>query len=239
MAAFGTSGASWQSSVSECGCRAALCRRVLVGLPSSGAPRAELVHLVAANKQVEPGLAEILGQSGFDVNCYSGFGDLERKLAQLNLGCIVLDLGPSAETGLACLRSIRISGCTLPVIFIADGYDVENVVALMRAGASDCILKPVVQDRLIGPVAAAISQSRIELCRKEVRDFARTKLSRLTPTEFEVARLLAEGHLLKKIASQLGRSENTVKIHRSRIMSKLELGSPAAIAHLFNMSENS
>ena len=81
----------------------------------------------------------------------------------------------------------------------------------------------------------AMAKARISYCRLRAREIAIKKLKRLTPTELDVAKLLAAGHLTKKIAAMTNRSESTVKIHRARIMQKLEVASPATIVHLFDM----
>ena len=52
---------------------------------------------------------------------------------------------------------------------------------------------------------------------------------RLTPRERQVCDMVARGRLNKQIASDLGTSEKTVKIHRGRVMVKLGLESVAEL----------
>ncbi|UIY31246.1 LuxR C-terminal-related transcriptional regulator [Neorhizobium galegae] len=58
------------------------------------------------------------------------------------------------------------------------------------------------------------------------------KLLRLTPRERQVLSLVAEGLSNKAIARQLGISPKTVEIHRSNVMSKMEVTSSNALIRM-------
>ena len=66
---------------------------------------------------------------------------------------------------------------------------------------------------------------------------ARELMRRLTPREREVCELVAQGLLNKQIAALLGASHRTVKIHRHRMMQKLEASSVADVVRLLSRLE--
>ena len=59
----------------------------------------------------------------------------------------------------------------------------------------------------------------------------RARLARLTRREYEVFSLVIRGRLNKQIAAGLGTAEKTIKIHRSRVMTKMGAGSVAELVH--------
>jgi len=101
----------------------------------------------------------------------------------------------------------------VPVLLIAETLD-RSIVDSLRAGAADFVSKNELE-KLPSAVDTALAQ--------------RAPLRRLSRRQREVFRLLASGVTMRDIASQLGLSRKTVETHRSAVMHKLDLHSPAAI----------
>lgn len=98
----------------------------------------------------------------------------------------------------------------------------------------DYVVKPANEMALRRLIDKAIGQSRSAYCRAKSKALVMGMLEKLTPAEEKIAELLSQGYPTKMIAGQLGRSENTVKIHRHRIMTKLKVNSVASLANLYN-----
>ena len=64
-----------------------------------------------------------------------------------------------------------------------------------------------------------------------------TLLDSLTPRERQVLDLIVQGLPSKRIATQLGIAENTVKVHRDRLMHKMQVRSAAALINLLTRGE--
>lgn len=195
----------------------------------------EAVHILSDQHGLADELAELVRRYGFDVQCHPSASDLQNDVLQKSSGCVVLNIGPSEMAGVQLFRRLKEMGCHLPVIFLSGVESVKAAVECMRAGAENYICKPASEAELRDAIVEAIAKSRTTFCRMSAREIAIKKIARLTPTELDVAKLLAAGHLTKKIAAMTNRSESTVKIHRARIMQKLEVTSPATIVHLFSM----
>jgi FixJ family two-component response regulator len=112
-------------------------------------------------------------------------------------------------------------GVNIPIIFMTGYGDIAMTVAAMKAGAEDFMAKPIRDQDLLDAVSAALDKDRAR--RLELRQAAtlRASYEALTPRETEVMTLAVSGLLNKQIASQIGISEVTVKIHRGQAMRKM------------------
>jgi FixJ family two-component response regulator len=100
-------------------------------------------------------------------------------------------------------------------------------VQIMRAGGLDVIEKPAEDKTVREVVSKAIARDQ-EL-RTQLGGLAAVndRIARLTPREKQVFELVAAGRLSREIATDLGISVNTVEIHRTRVMRKMEAGTVA------------
>jgi FixJ family two-component response regulator len=150
------------------------------------------------------------------------------KLADVNAaGCIVVDLRMPGGTGLDLQSQLLALGCKLPLIFLTAHADVPTSVKAMKAGATDFITKPFVNQVLLDAVDHAI---RLDDERRKLREELKrvqTLADSLTPREQEVMHAVASGLMNKQVAYQLGISEMTVKLHRMSLMRKMQCRSLA------------
>jgi RNA polymerase sigma factor (sigma-70 family) len=131
------------------------------------------------------------------------------------------------------LQAIRSAeGRNEQLIFITGHGDIPTCAKVMRAGAIDFLPKPFRNEELLGAIARSLEQSE-HLYRKDVeRARIRSLVDRLTPRELEVLELVIAGKLNKQIAAELGNSEKTIKVHRGRVMQKMEVCSVAELVRL-------
>jgi FixJ family two-component response regulator len=95
----------------------------------------------------------------------------------------------------------------------------------MKEGAIDFLTKPVDDEVLLRAVRRALDVERSgRRARDEVIDIER-RLARLTGREREVLEGVVAGKLNKQIAGDLGITDKTVKVHRARVMVKMEAAS--------------
>lgn len=120
----------------------------------------------------------------------------------------------------------------LSVVFVTGRGDVPTVVQAMRSGAIDFLTKPVDTEQLVEAVTRGLEQSARTEAEQRLYDVFVERVHRLTRREREVATGLIRGLHNKQIASELGTTERTVKVHRGRVMAKLEVGSVAQLVRL-------
>jgi FixJ family two-component response regulator len=122
-----------------------------------------------------------------------------------------------------------------PIIFLTGHGDIPSSVRAIKAGALDFLTKPFSDQELLGLIHTALSQDlerRSKLA--ELNDLQR-RFQTLTQREREVMGLVVQGLLNKQAAARLGISENTLQIHRTHVMHKMEAGS---LADLVRMAGN-
>src|SRR5438034_2669674 len=190
------------------------------------------VFVVDDYAPVRSSISRLLRVAGFAV---AAFGSPQEFLAQYDPripGCLVLDVAMPAVNGLERQRILAKKGSALPIIFLTGHGDVPKSVQAMKRGASDFLTKPVNDEDLLAAVRVAIEKDHA--LRREQAELSeiRARLATLTPREREVLEHVATGKLNKQIAGDLGTVEQTVKVHRARVMQKLRLQSVAELVRL-------
>lgn len=196
----------------------------------------EVVHIVEDDVVVLEELRELVEWCGYSVRCYTSPLEFQRQPAANLRGCVMLDVDLPGADGIEVHTWLRQAAPDLPVIFLSGVSSVETAVGCMRDGALEFLVKPVKQSQLRRALSSAMGTSRMRACRREsVEDVAR-RVETLTPTEWRVAQFIAQGYVTKQIANILGRSENTTKIHRFRIFTKLGVSSAASLVKIVEMA---
>lgn len=147
-------------------------------------------------------------------------------------GCLVLDLAMPDMDGMALQGKLTAMGSALPIIFLTGHGSIDTGVLAMKLGAQDFLTKPVDADRLLAAVQAAFERNRLARLASAEKQAIQARLNSLTPRELEVLYLLVEGKLNKQVAAELGTVEKTIKVHRAKVMSKMDVTSVAALIHM-------
>jgi FixJ family two-component response regulator len=105
-------------------------------------------------------------------------------------------------------------------------------VRAVRAGAVDFLTKPVKRATLIAAVDAALARDAEQRAGREELRTLRSRYDSLTAREQQVLALVVTGRLNKQTGGDLGIAERTVKIHRARVMEKMQAVSLAELVHI-------
>jgi FixJ family two-component response regulator len=149
-------------------------------------------------------------------------------------GCLVTDLIMPEMSGLELQRQLLAQGCIRPIVFITGRGDMSTAVEGMRLGAVSFLPKPVSRTALVLALREALTKDSSTRVHQAERQRVRELLSSLTPRETQVLELVARGLLNKQIAGALGTAEKTVKVHRGRLMHKMQVKSAAALVQLLS-----
>ena len=146
--------------------------------------------------------------------------------------CLILDVQLAGLSGLDLQADLAKGDPPLPIIFISGHGTIPMSVRAMKRGAVEFLTKPFDAEELLAAVRQALGRDRLARQQEEELAGPRARYNTLTPREREVFALVVTGRLNKQIAADLGCSEQTVKVHRGRVMRKLAVGSVAELVRV-------
>jgi FixJ family two-component response regulator len=196
---------------------------------SSPAPT---IFVVDDDPSVRKGITRLLRAAGLDVSSYASAQEYLERYDPSAPGCLVLDLAMPGFSGLDLQEALAARGGAPPIIFLTGHADVPDSVQAMKRGAVEFLTKPVDEHMLIEAVRNAVAKDRVDRSKRAELAEIRKRLATLTPREVQVLRCVVAGKLNKHTATELGTVEKTVKVHRARIMKKMQIDSLAELVQL-------
>src|SRR6266403_466329 len=148
--------------------------------------------------------------------------------------CLVLDVRLPGVNGLEFQRELAGAGVHIPIIFITGHGDIPMTVRAMKSGAVEFLTKPFRDQDLLDAIHQALDSDRAASEQRAKAAELRRRYESLTPREREVMQLVVRGLLNKQIASELGASEVTIKMHRGQVMHKMRA---VSVVELLRMAE--
>ena len=191
-----------------------------------------IIYLVDDDLDVRRSLERLFKSWGMKVQTFASPAEfLAVELADTP-ACLILDLKLPGMDGIALQERLQASGLDIPVIFITAYGTVSESVQAMKSGALEFLEKPVAETTLLEASTRAINSHRRLRQKKTAMQAIEQRLASLTPRERQILGLIVKGLLNKQIAYELQIAEITVKIHRGRIMQKLQCSSLADLVLL-------
>jgi RNA polymerase sigma factor (sigma-70 family) len=193
-----------------------------------------IVFVVDDDESVRRALERLIRSLGLAVETFASAQDLLRRKPPTGRACIVSDVRMPGLSGLDLQNELSKFGFAMPIVFMTGHGTVPMTVRAMKAGAVDFLQKPVDEQALLDAIHQALERSGREHEQRSEHEGIRGRVDSLTVREREVFELVVSGMLNKQIAAQLGASEKTIKVHRGRVMQKMQADS---LADLVRMAE--
>ena len=188
------------------------------------------VYVIDDNKVVAMALSDTLHRLGYSTEVYNDPLVFLRESMPVSPAVILLDMRMPSMSGVELQKRLLELGRKTPIIFISGECQSSEIVMGMKQGALDFLFKPFNLDELLTVIQKALSKDLQNSLATSRQLSMRERYNSLTPREKEVCALLVAGLLSKQVAAQLGITNATIKVHKSRVLEKMQATSLQQLA---------
>jgi len=194
---------------------------------------ASIVYVVDDDSSVRRAIKRLLESVGLQVELFGSAQEFVTGKTRPNVpSCLVVDIRLPGISGLDFQQELAKANVHIPIIFITGHGDIPMSVRAMKAGAVEFLTKPFRDQDLLDSIQLALEKDRARRQREADIAVLQERFESLTQREREVITMVVAGMLNKQIAAEIGTAENTVKVHRSRAMEKMQAQSLADLVRM-------
>ena len=195
-------------------------------------PSGYAVYIVEDDQSVRDSLGLLLGLQGYPVMMFASAEGFLDAFSEAWRGCLLIDIRMPGLDGLALQKRLAELGCKLPVIVMTGHGSVDAAREAFRSRAIDFLEKPIDHDKLTAAITEAFNYQAQQQAESSRHSHFSELLKSLTPREKEVMDLVVTGRHNREIAESLGISARTVEVHKTRVMTKLNVDNVADLVRL-------
>ena len=192
------------------------------------------VYVVDDDVSVREALKNLLQSVGLRVETFDSADKFLSNKPAAAPSCLILDVRLPGLSGLDLQRQLAQINHEIPIVFITGHGDIPMSVRAIKAGAVEFLTKPFRDQDLLDAVRQAVERDREARSREAEMADLRQRYASLTTREQQVLGFVVRGLINKQIAAEIGISEPTVKLHRGRLMDKMQAES---LADLISMAQ--
>ncbi len=186
-----------------------------------------VIYVVDDDASMRKALNRLLSSVGFKTRLFADPAVFLKERSGTGPQCLILDIMMPGLSGLDVQAELKSISSSIPIVFITGHGTVPTSVRALKEGAVDFLEKPFEDEALLAAIRQALSRHREILADDEENAEARQNFATLTSREQEVMALTVKGLLNKEIGNLLDIAEKTVKVHRGRVMKKMQADSLA------------
>ena len=179
------------------------------------------VLVIDDDPDLRASVGRLLRSLGQDAHLFASISDFLKSDPPDGPTCLVLDVRLPGQSGLDLQRELTVANRELPIVFITGHGDIPMSVQAMKGGAIEFLTKPFRDQDLVDAIQLGLARDRARRENEKVLAALRERFESLSPREREIMIQVAQGRLSKQIAGDMGITETTVKVHRSRAMRKM------------------
>src|ERR1700692_254779 len=183
------------------------------------------VLVIDDDPDLRASVGRLLRSLGLDAHLFASISDFLKSDPPDGPTCLILDVRLPGQSGLDLQRELAAANRELPIIFITGHGDIPMTVQAMKGGAIEFLTKPFRDQALLDAIQLGLARDRAQRANEEALTALEKRFDSLSPREREIMIEVARGRLSKQIAGDIGIAEATVKVHRSRLMRKMNVRS--------------
>lgn len=191
------------------------------------------IYIIDDDVSMRSSLARMLANYGYTTEVYERAEDFVEQSIPVSPAAILLDMRMPTMSGVELQKKLNELGRKTPIIFISGESMPHEIVTSMKQGAVDFLFKPFNLDDLLKAIVSAVEKDKLIFESMAQSLTIIQRYDSLTPREKEVFALLVEGLMNKDIAIELGTTDATIKVHKSRVMDKMKAESLQDLVRLF------
>ncbi len=193
-----------------------------------------IVYIVDDDHSVLRSLSRLIRQADYKPITFSCAEDFLASPArsQNHPSCLILDLRMPGIGGLELQSQLATIADACPIVFISGNATIPATVQAIKNGAVTFLAKPFDHDDLLHAIEEALEKHRAKISELSHTSSIHERIASLTDREREVMAWVISGALNKQIGATLGIVEKTVKVHRARVMEKMQASSLAELVRL-------
>lgn len=180
------------------------------------------VYLIDDDNSMRDSLARMLRDVGYSIQDFESATSFLQNSLPVAPAVIVLDMQMPDVNGLDLMERLEKLGRKTPIVFLSGQSHPQQIVKGLKKGALDFLFKPFNIDELLQAIDQALDYDQKQLKRNLKDGEIKRNFNTLTPREKEVCTLLVEGLMNKEIAERLGTTDATIKVHKARVMDKMQ-----------------
>jgi FixJ family two-component response regulator len=180
------------------------------------------VLVVDDDPDLRASVGRLLRSLGIDTQLFASISGFLESDPPDGPACLVLDVRLPGQSGLDLQRELAAAHRELPIIFITGHGDIPMTVQAMKGGAIEFLTKPFRDQDLLDAIHLGLSRDRASRDNKKALADLTARFASLSPRERDIMLQVVRGRLSKQIAGDMGITESTVKVHRSRAMRKMK-----------------
>jgi FixJ family two-component response regulator len=189
------------------------------------AAAAPTVFIIDDDRGLRQAIHDLVESVGLRAESFATGQEFLNKGRTSDPSCLVLDVRLPQMSGLTFQHRLKEIGMQIPIIFITAHGDIPMSVRALKSGAVDFLTKPFRDQDLLDAIQQALQHDRVAQEHEAGVRELHARYQGLTAREREVMGFVVSGLLNKQIASEIGASEATVKIHRGNVMDKMQAAS--------------
>jgi two-component system, LuxR family, response regulator FixJ len=179
------------------------------------------VIVIDDDASVRRSLCTMLERAGYEVSLYDCADAFLANPVVPRPSVILLDMRMPGTTGVGLQSQLKTLAQNVPVIFVSGDSRPEEIIAAMKQGAVDFLLKPFTAQAMMDVIQSAMRMSESAIVDADKNLQVSERLQRLTPREMEVCHWMVRGYSNQQIATIDGGASATIKLHRARVMDKM------------------
>ncbi len=179
------------------------------------------VIVIDDDASVRRSLCTMLERAGYEVSLYDCADAFLANPVVPKPSVILLDMRMPGTTGVGLQSQLKTLAHNVPIIFVSGDSRPEEIIAAMKQGAVDFLLKPFTAQAMMNVIQSAMRVSEMALVEADKNLQVSERLKRLTPREMEVCHWMVRGYSNQQIATIDGGASATTKLHRARVMDKM------------------